>query len=75
MYHCRNGVIIFTMVREVLGGDVSLQEWCDYFHNSPRGPLHPDDTESSLVYKAAFLALWLCSYVGVTIDSCLHQST
>jgi hypothetical protein len=19
-------------------GDVSLQEWCDYFHNGPRGP-------------------------------------
>jgi hypothetical protein len=48
-----------------VGGDVSLQEWCDYFYNGPVGPLHPNDTESSLVYKAAFLALWLCSYVIV----------
>jgi hypothetical protein len=37
-----------------VGGDVSLQEWCDYFHNGPGGSLHPDNTESLLVYKAAF---------------------
>jgi hypothetical protein len=48
-----------------VGGDVSLQEWCDYFRNDPGGSLHPNDTESSLVYKAAFLAFWLCSYVVV----------
>jgi hypothetical protein len=48
-----------------VGGDVSLQEWSNYFHNVPGGPLHLDDTESSLVYKTAFFMLWLCSYVIV----------
>jgi hypothetical protein len=47
-----------------VGGEVSFQEWCDYFHNTPGPPLS-DDIESSLTYKAAFLALWLCSFVVI----------
>lgn len=47
------------------GGEVSFQEWCDYFHNTPRNAPRPDDIESSITYKAAFLALWLCSFVIV----------
>lgn len=47
-----------------VGGEVSLQEWCDHFHNTPGGP-PPADDKFSLVYKAAFIALWLCTYVIV----------
>ena len=48
-----------------VGGEVSFQEWCDHFHNTPRGPPNSDDADASLTYKAAFLALWLCSFVVV----------
>lgn len=46
-----------------VGGEVSFQEWCDYFHNAPGDSPSFDDIESSLTYKAAFLALWLCCFV------------
>ena len=45
-----------------VGGEVSLQEWCDCFHNGPRGLSHSDDMELSLIYKAAFIAIWLCGF-------------
>jgi hypothetical protein len=48
-----------------VGGEVSFQEWCDYFHNAPGSSPSFDDIESSLTYKAAFLALWLCCFVVV----------
>lgn len=48
-----------------MGGEVSFQEWCDYFHNAPGSSPSFDDIESSLTYKAAFLALWLCCFVVV----------
>jgi hypothetical protein len=48
-----------------VGGEVSFQEWCDHFHNRCGGPPPSNDNDSSHVYKAAFLALWLCCFVVV----------
>jgi hypothetical protein len=43
------------------------------FTTGPGGPFHLDNTESSPVYKAAFLALWLCSYVVVRVLGILRH--
>ena len=46
-----------------VGDEVSLQEWCDHFHNRPENFTCSIDPESSLTYQAAFLATWLCCFV------------
>jgi hypothetical protein len=43
------------------------------FTTGPGGPFHLDNTESAPVYKAAFLALWLCSYVVVRVLGILRH--
>lgn len=53
-----------------MGGEVSFQEWCDYFHNAPGDSPSFDDIESSLAYKSSIpstLALLLCCRLGVLV--------
>ncbi|XP_062205400.1 uncharacterized protein LOC133907382 [Phragmites australis] len=54
---------------------VSFQQWCDYFHNGLGGPFHPNNSESSRLYTAAFLALWLCGFVVIGGGSCIRPDT
>jgi hypothetical protein len=44
---------------------VSFQDWCDYFHNHRPKPLTFASLRESRLYLAAFIAVWLCSFVVV----------
>ena len=55
-----------------VGGEVSLQDWFNYFHNRTRGLPDSSDIESSRLYTAAFIALWLCCFVVVGLGPVLR---
>lgn len=47
------------------GGKVTFQQWCDHFHYTPENFSGLDSNESSNIYTAAFLALWICCFAIV----------
>jgi peptide alpha-N-acetyltransferase len=44
-------------------GRVSFQQRCDYFYHTLSNRPHPGSAESSRLYTAAFLSLWICCFV------------
>lgn len=56
-----------------VGGEVSLQDWCDHFHNRMEGLPDSSGIESSRIYIAAFIALWLCCFVVVGLGPVLRH--
>jgi hypothetical protein len=46
-------------------GRVSFQQWCDYFYHTLSNRPHPGNIESSRLYTAAFLSLWICCFIVV----------
>lgn len=44
---------------------VSFQDWCDHFHNRHDKPLTFTSMRDGRIYLAAFIAIWLCSFVVV----------